>query len=100
MGKRKKKLPDKYLTIDSDELLSFYLYIVCKMDLDSIYTELDFIKYFTGGVSKQSMVGYYYTTVEGCLKYIMSVEKKEDLAKNESSNVSSNASTKVTSLKD
>ena len=52
------------------------------MDLPSIYTELDFIKYFTGSITKQSMIGYYYTTVEGCLAFIMSVKTKEDLTKN------------------
>ena len=74
---------DNFLRIDSDELLSIYLYIICKMDTKSIYTQLDFIQYFTGIASKQSMIGYFYTTVEGCLKYIMQVESKKDLAKNE-----------------
>ena len=81
--KKNETLPDKFLNIDSDELLSIYLYIVFKMNLDSIYTQLDFIKYFTGDISKQSMVGYYYTTVEGCLKFIMGVDKKEDFCKKE-----------------
>ena len=74
---------DNFLRIDSDELLSIYLYIICKMDTKSIYTQLDFIQYFTGIASKQSMIGYFYTTVEGCLKYIMQAESKKDLAKNE-----------------
>ena len=46
-------------------------------------TQLDYIQYFTGTATKQSMVGYFYTTVEGCIKYLMSIEKKEDLAKND-----------------
>ena len=74
---------DNFLRIDSDELLSIYLYIICKMNTESIYTQLDFIQYFTGIASKQSMIGYFYTTVEGCLKYIMQAESKKDLAKNE-----------------
>ena len=80
---QKDKLPDNFLRIDSDELLSIYLYIICKMNTESIYTQLDFIQYFTGIASKQSMIGYFYTTVEGCLKYIMQAESKKDLAKNE-----------------
>ena len=79
---QKNKIPDNFLRIDSDELLSIYLYIVCKMKTESIYTQLDYIQYFTGTATKQSMVGYFYTTVEGCIKYLMSIEKKEDLAKN------------------
>ena len=80
---QKNKIPDNFLRIDSDELLSIYLYIVCKMKTESIYTQLDYIQYFTGTATKQSMVGYFYTTVEGCIKYLMSIEKKEDLAKND-----------------
>jgi hypothetical protein len=71
----------KFLTIDADELMSIYLYIIYNMNLNSIYTELDFINYFTGSITKQSMIGYYYTTVEGCLNFIMSVKTKEDLNK-------------------
>ena len=81
--KQKNKMPDNFLRIDSDELLSIYLYIVCKMNTESIFTQLDYIQYFTGTATKQSMVGYFYTTVEGCIKYLMSIEKKEDLAKND-----------------
>ena len=79
---QKDKLPDNFLKIDSDELLSIYLYIICKMNTKSIYTQLDYIQYFTGTVTKQSLIGYFYTTFEGCLKYIMSIEKKEDFTKN------------------
>ena len=65
--------------------MSIYLYIVCNVkykDLN-IFTELDFIQYFTTIISKQSMVGYYYTTVNGCLNFIMKVNNKESLVKNE-----------------
>ena len=61
--------------------MSIYLYIVYNMDLPSIYTELDFIKYFTGSTTKQSMIGYYYTTIEGCLTFIMDAKTKEDFKK-------------------
>ena len=44
---------DNFLRIDSDELLSIYLYIICKMNTKSIYTQLDYIQYFTGTVTKQ-----------------------------------------------
>jgi hypothetical protein len=71
----------EYLTITADDLMSIYLYIVYNMDLPSIYTELDFIKYFTGSTTKQSMIGYYYTTIEGCLTFIMDAKTKEDFKK-------------------
>ena len=75
------KNPKKFLNIDADELLSIYLYIIYNINLPSIYTELDFINYFTGSITKQSMIGYYYTTIEGCLNFIMSAKCKEDFIK-------------------
>jgi len=78
---QKNKLPDNFLRIDSDELLSIYLYIICKMNIGSIYTQLDFIQYFTGIITRQSMIGYFYTTYKECLKFLMSIEKKEDFTK-------------------
>ena len=83
-----KEIPENFLNIDADELMSIYLYIVyymilsSKPSMSSIYTQLDFINFFTGNATKQSMIGYYYTTVEGCVNFIMSVNRKEDLAYN------------------
>ena len=71
-------LDNQYLSINADELMSIYLYIVYNMNLPSIYTQLDFINNFTGVATKQSMIGYYYTTVEGCLNFIMNISKKDD----------------------
>jgi len=70
-----------YLTIEADDLMSIYLYIIYNMDLPSIFTELDFIKYFTGSTTKQSMIGYYFSTIEGCLTFIMDSKTTEDLKK-------------------
>ena len=81
--KRENLKRNDYLRITSDDLLSIYLYIVCKMNTESIYTQLDFIQNFTGIATKQSMIGYLYTTVEGCLKFIMQAQSKKDLSKNE-----------------
>ena len=78
----KKKLSNNFLRIDADQLLSIYLYIIFKMNTDTIYTQLDFIQNFIGIASKQSMVGYFFTTVDGCIKFIMSVKSKADLAYN------------------
>ena len=79
----KDNLPSKFLTIDADELMSIYLYIIYNMKEPTIFTELDFIQYFTTIISKSSMVGYYYTTVTGCLNFIFKVDNKESLIKSE-----------------
>ena len=81
-----KDLPEKFLNIDADELMSIYLYIIYNIiynnKIDSIYTQLDFINFFTGNTTKKSIIGYYYTTIEGCINFITSVKRKEDLAYN------------------
>ena len=71
--------PQKFFTIDADELMSIYLYIIYNMNDSSIFAELDFIQSFTTNITKQSMVGYYYTTVNGCLNFILSVDDKKAL---------------------
>ena len=75
----KKDLPGKFLNIDADELMSIYLYIIYKLRMPSLFVQLDFIKYFTTNISKQSMIGYYYTALEGCLNFILSLEDKSSL---------------------
>ena len=72
-------LDSKFLKVDADELISIYLYIIYNLDLPSLYTQLDFIEHFTGSITKQSMIGYYFTSVVGSLEFIMSSDKKEDL---------------------
>ena len=79
--KKEKDLPPKFLNIDADEIMSIYLYIIYNMNLPSIFTELDFIQHFTTDNSKKSMVGYYYTTLRGCLDFIMKAETKESFVK-------------------
>ena len=78
-----KDLPPKYLNIDADQLMSIYLYIVYSMNLSSIYTQLDFINFFTGEKTKKSMIGYYYTTFDGCISFIMTANRKQDLLNND-----------------
>ena len=77
-GKKKNLIPNN-LNIDADNLMTIYLYIIYNLDLPSIFTQLDFIQNFTGSVSKQSMIGYYFTTVGGSLEFIMGANEKKDL---------------------
>ena len=78
------QIPEKnYLDLDADEFMSIYLYIIYNTNLESIYTELDFINYFIADKTKQSKLVYYFATVDACLNFIMSVEKKEDLSGND-----------------
>ena len=78
----KNEITPKLLNIDADELISIYLYIIYKLKMHSLFVHLDFIRYFTTQISKQSMIGYYFTAVEGCLNYILKAEDKKAFLKN------------------
>jgi hypothetical protein len=67
---KKAKLPSNFLNIDADDIMSIYLYIINKSNDPSLLIDFDFIKYFTTSITKQSVLGYYFSTFEGCLKYI------------------------------
>ena len=81
-GSIKNEIPPKFLNIDADELISIYLFIIYKLNMHSLFVHLDFIRYFTTQISKQSMIGYYFTAVEGCLNYILKAEDKKAFLKN------------------
>ena len=82
-GLVKKDLSAKFLNIDADELMTIYLYIIYKMKMPSLFIDLDFIKYFTTPVSKQSMIGYYFTALEGCLNFILNIKDKDSIIKHD-----------------
>ena len=71
----------KFLKIDADELVSIYLYIVYKLDMPYIFIQMDFIKYFTTSATKNSIIGYYFTAVEGCLDYILDAKDKSSFSR-------------------
>ena len=74
-------LDHKFLKIDADELVSIYLYIVYKLNMPYIFIQMDFIKYFTTSATKNSIIGYYFTAVEGCLDYILEAKDKNSFAR-------------------
>ena len=82
-GLVKNDLSTKFLNIDADELMAIYLYIIYKMRTPSLFIHLDFIKYFTTPASKQSMIGYYYTALEGCLNFILNIKDKDSIVKSD-----------------
>ena len=74
---RKDELSPNFLNLDADEIMSIYLYIIYKFNLSTIVVHLEFIKYFTTTITKQSIFGYYYSTFQGCLKYVLESEVKD-----------------------
>ena len=68
--KRINDFPQDFLSIGADDIMSIYLYIICKLGYKSIVVQLEFVKYFTTTITKQSIFGYYYSTFEGCIRYL------------------------------
>ena len=69
------------LSIDADELMTIFMYIVYKAHMPLLYVHSDFINYFTSPTTKSTMIGYYYTTLKGCLDYLLEVKNKEEFTK-------------------
>ena len=73
-----KYITPSLLTIDADELMTIFLYIVYKCNMPLLFVHADFIKYFTSPTTKATMIGYYFTTLEGCLDYLLDIKDKKD----------------------
>ena len=69
--KRKDEIPHNFLNLDADEIMSIYLYIIYKLNSPSIICHIEMMKHFTTNFTKQTILGYYYSTFEGCIKYIL-----------------------------
>ena len=69
------------LSIDSDELMTIFIYIIYKCKIPSIFVHADFINYFTTPTTKATMVGYYYITFRGCLDFLLDIKSKSDFIK-------------------
>jgi hypothetical protein len=69
------------LNIDADELMTIFIYIIIKSNMTDILIHSKFIKEFTTSTTQSTMIGYYYTTLEASLIYIMETKDKAELLK-------------------
>ena len=69
------------LGIDADELMTIFMYIIYKSNMPLLFVHADFIKYFTSPTTKSTMIGYYYTTLQGCLDFLLEINDKGDFTK-------------------
>lgn len=67
------------LSIDADELMTIFIYVIIKANMPDLLIHAKFIKEFTTSNSKSTMIGYYFTTIEAAIIYILSVKDKESL---------------------
>ena len=70
-------LPKNFLSIDGDELIKIFSYILIKAKMPEILSHLSFIKNFTTKETKSSMIGYYYTTIEAGVILAKKIEEKD-----------------------
>ena len=72
-----KNIPKNYLSIDGDELILIFSYIIIYADFNDLLAHLFFIKNITTPDIKNSMIGYYYTTIEASIINIKDLVEKE-----------------------
>ena len=67
------------LDINADELMAIFIYIIMRSKMPELVIHLNLIREFTTTITRNSMVGYYYTTMEAAIIYINSLKDKSDL---------------------
>lgn len=63
-------IPQHFLSINSDDLLSIIIYVIVKSQFPEIIIHNEIINSFTTDNTKSSMVGYYFITVQTAIEYI------------------------------
>jgi hypothetical protein len=74
-----KNITPSLLNIDADELMTIFIYIIVKAQFPEVLIHNKIIKEFTTSTSRSTVVGYYYTTLEASLIYILSIKDKNEL---------------------
>ena len=74
------------LNIDADDLMNLFIFIVVTAQMPELVVHLMFVKYFTTPATKSTMMGYYFTTLEGSVDFLIKEEEFEKLYKTYQSN--------------
>ena len=72
------------LNLELDQLMIIFIYIIIKSQIYDISVHCKIIKSFTTCITKASMIGYYYSTVEASVSYLQSIHNIKELLKNKS----------------
>ena len=70
------------LNLEIDQIMTIFIYIIIQSQIEDIGVHCKIIKSFTTCITKASMIGYYYSTVEASVQYISSTNNVEELIKN------------------
>ena len=69
------------LSLEIDQLMAIFIYIIIQAQISDICVHCKMIKSFTTCITKASMIGYYYSTVEASVQYIASIKDVKELIK-------------------
>ena len=75
-------IKNDFLNLEIDQLMSIFIYIIIKSQIYDISVHCKIIQSFTTCITKASMIGYYYSTVEASVSYIQSINNVKELIKN------------------
>lgn len=68
--------PTKSFSVDSDDLMNIFDYIVVKTQMGDLLTHMKFVKSFTSTATRSTMIGYYFSTLEISVNYMNSLKDK------------------------
>ena len=71
-----------FLSIEAEQIMTIFIYVIIKSGITDIFVHCKMIKLFTTCMTKSSMIGYYYSTVEASITYIKTLKNVEELYKN------------------
>ena len=78
-----------FLSIEGDELMTIFLYIIIKSQMPEISIFAQMIKNFTTSTTKLTTIGYYYSTLEATIVYIEKLtDTKEVIKRNDQLRIS------------
>ena len=75
-------IDNSLLNLEIDQLMTIFIYIIIQSQITDIGVHCKIIKSFTTCITKASMIGYYYSTVEASIQYISSINNIKELFKN------------------
>lgn len=78
-----KEVDPSFLQIDADELMSIITYIIMKAQINDLVVHLNIIHDFTTTLTKSSLIGYYFSSVDAALSNIREQPNIEEFFANE-----------------
>ena len=74
-------IDNNLLNLEIDQLMTIFIYIIIQAQIPDICVHCKMIKSFTTSITKASMIGYYYSTVEASVQFISSINDVKELYK-------------------